>query len=70
MRWTFDPKGKSDSFSETPLDDHPGEFPRLDERYTALPYRHGWFQAGLVTDAKRGREAGRFTMNPMAPCAP
>ena len=40
-----------------PLDDHPGEFPRLDERYTALPYRHGWFQAGLVTDAKRGREA-------------
>ena len=55
VRWTFDPKGSSDSFSETPLDEHPGEFPRLDERYTALPYRHGWFQAGLITDARRGR---------------
>ena len=28
------------------LDDHAGEFPRLDERFTGLPYRHGWFMAG------------------------
>jgi len=54
VRWTFDPKGNTDSFSEQALDDHRGEFPRLDERYTALPYRHGWFQAGQVTDARRG----------------
>jgi carotenoid cleavage dioxygenase len=57
VRWTFDPKGNTDSFSERALDDHHGEFPRLDERFTALPYRHGWFQAGQVTDARRGREA-------------
>jgi carotenoid cleavage dioxygenase len=57
VRWTFDPQGDSQSFSETPLDEHPGEFPRLDERYTALPYRHGWFQAGEITNARRGRDA-------------
>ena len=28
-----------------------------DERFTGMPYRHGWFQAGAVTDASRGREA-------------
>ena len=57
VRWTFDPAGNTDSFTEQPLDDHPGEFPRLDERFTGLPYRHGWFQAGAVTDASQGREA-------------
>jgi carotenoid cleavage dioxygenase len=57
VRWTFDPKGSSRRFSETPLDDHPGEFPRLDERFTGLPYRHGYFQAGAVTDAGEGRPA-------------
>ncbi len=56
VRWTFDPVGNSNSFVETPLDDHVGEFPRLDERFTALPYRHGYFQAGAVTDAGLGRE--------------
>ena len=41
VRWTFDPKGNTDSFSEQALDDHRGEFPRLDERFTAhaLPPR-------------------------------
>jgi carotenoid cleavage dioxygenase-like enzyme len=57
VRWTFDPKGGASGFTEQPLDEHPGEFPRLDERFTALPYRHGWFQAGLVTDARRGPES-------------
>jgi carotenoid cleavage dioxygenase len=57
VRWIFDPKGASDSFSEQPLDDHRGEFPRLDERYTALPYRHGWFQAGEVANPGRGRDS-------------
>jgi len=55
VRWTFDPTGRSDSFSETVLDDHPGEFPRLDERFVGLPYRHGYFQAS--TEHIRKREA-------------
>jgi carotenoid cleavage dioxygenase-like enzyme len=57
VRWTFSPKGKTDTFAEQARGDHPGEFPRLDERYAALPYRHGWFQARLVTVARRSREA-------------
>jgi carotenoid cleavage dioxygenase-like enzyme len=57
VRWTFDPKGNSNTFAEQALDDRPGEFPRLDERFTGLPYRHGYFQAGAVTDATHGREA-------------
>ncbi|CAN5432626.1 carotenoid oxygenase family protein [soil metagenome] len=60
VRWTFDPNGNTESFTEQPLDDHAAEFPRLDERRTGLPYRHGWFQAGTPTDASsavRGREA-------------
>jgi carotenoid cleavage dioxygenase-like enzyme len=55
VRWTFDPTGRSDSFSETILDDHPGEFPRLDERFAGMPYRHGYFQAS--TDHSHGRDA-------------
>jgi len=58
VRWTFDPAGGTDRFSEVALDDHPGEFPRLDERYACLPYRHGYFQSGVVTDPARGRESG------------
>lgn len=57
VRWTFDPAGRSETFTEQPLDDHAGEFPRLDDRHACQPYRHGWFQAGAVTDALRGREA-------------
>lgn len=56
VRWTFDPKGNTDTFTEQALDDHPGEFPRLDERFTGLPYRHGYFQVGAVTDASLGRD--------------
>ncbi len=56
VRWTFDPKGERAGFVEQPLDEHPGEFPRLDERFAGLPYRHGYFQAGAVTDASHGRE--------------
>lgn len=56
VRWTFDPKGNTDTYTEQALDDHPGEFPRLDERFTGLPYRHGYFQVGAVTDASIGRD--------------
>jgi carotenoid cleavage dioxygenase len=58
VRWTFDPTGGSDRFTEQPLDDHAGEFPRLDERFTGLPYRHGWFQASAVGAAGRDRRDG------------
>ncbi len=51
VRWTFDPAGRARGYTEQPLDDHAGEFPRLDERFTGLPYRHGYFQGGAVTDA-------------------
>jgi carotenoid cleavage dioxygenase len=55
VRWIFDPAGNGKGFSETPLDDHAGEFPRLDERFTGRPYRHGYFQGGAVTDAAQQR---------------
>lgn len=54
VRWTFDPSGDSSGFSEQALDDQAGEFPRLDERFTGLPYRHGYFTVGDVTNAGRG----------------
>jgi carotenoid cleavage dioxygenase-like enzyme len=57
VRWTFDPQGRGKGWHEQPLDDHPAEFPRLDERHATRPYRHGWFQAGLPTEARRGRDA-------------
>jgi carotenoid cleavage dioxygenase len=41
VRWTFDLA--AETVTETPLDDLAGEFPRFDERYAGLPYRHGWF---------------------------
>lgn len=40
-RWTIDLA--AGAVTETPLDDIAGEFPRVDERFAGLPYRHGWF---------------------------
>ena len=52
-RWEFDlSEGGSDSFTQTPLDDLDGEFPRFDERRAGLSYRHGYFAAQL--DAEKG----------------
>ncbi|WP_420995765.1 carotenoid oxygenase family protein [Cupriavidus sp. 30B13] len=42
-RWTFDMAGDSDTFTRAYLDDMAGEFPRFDERFATLPYRHGYF---------------------------
>lgn len=44
-RWTFDLDGDSDAIRRVDLDDLPGEFPRFDERFAGLPYRHGYFLA-------------------------
>lgn len=49
-RWTLDLAGGS--VKETRLDEHPAEFPRLDERFAGLAYRYGY--AG-------GREPGAGT---------
>ncbi len=48
-RWTFDLAEGSTAATEAPLDDLPGEFPRMDERFLGLHYRHGWF-AGQIAD--------------------
>jgi carotenoid cleavage dioxygenase-like enzyme len=41
-RWTFDLGSDDNHFTQTPLDDLATEFPRFDERFSGLPYRHGW----------------------------
>lgn len=45
VRWTFDLDGNSDSYTEEALSDLGGEFPRLDERFAGLGYRHGYYAA-------------------------
>jgi carotenoid cleavage dioxygenase len=57
VRWTFDLEGNTDTFREEALDDHAGEFPRLDERFAMSPYRHGYIQGGVVTDPRNPRAA-------------
>lgn len=44
-RWTMDLAGGS--LKEERLDDAPSEFPRLDERFAGLAYRHG-YAAGIL----------------------
>ena len=45
VRWTFDLTGASDAIKEEAIDDLDGEFPRFDERFAGLAYRHGWYAA-------------------------
>ncbi|MBT2187043.1 carotenoid oxygenase family protein [Sphingobium nicotianae] len=65
-RWTVDMASNSDAFeSVTRLTETAGEFPRIDDRMTGLPYRYGWM---LEMDMKRpvelkGGSAGGFLMN-------
>jgi len=40
-RWTIDLA--AGAVTEAPLDDTAGEFPRFDERFAGMGYRHGWF---------------------------
>jgi len=49
VRWIFDLSGATDTIREEPLDDLSGEFPRFDERFSGLAYRHGWFAAQTRT---------------------
>jgi carotenoid cleavage dioxygenase-like enzyme len=44
-RWTFDPSANTNGFKREQVDDLAGEFPRLDERFAGLDYRHGYYAA-------------------------
>ncbi|WP_374528911.1 carotenoid oxygenase family protein [Novosphingobium sp.] len=65
-RWTVDMASNSDEFdSITKLTETAGEFPRIDDRMTGLPYRYGWM---LEMDYRRpvelkGGSAGGLLMN-------
>jgi carotenoid cleavage dioxygenase-like enzyme len=52
VRWTFDLSGNTDTIKREPLDDLAGEFPRLDERFAGLPYRHGYFAGNTKDDGR------------------
>lgn len=45
-RWTFDLAANTDRFAQERIDDLSADFPRLDERFAGLPYRHAYY-AGL-----------------------
>jgi carotenoid cleavage dioxygenase-like enzyme len=44
-RWTFDLSANTNIFKRERMDELSGEFPRLDERFAGLDYRHGFFAA-------------------------
>jgi carotenoid cleavage dioxygenase len=69
-RWTVDMNSNDSAFeSRERLTSLIGEFPRIDDRYATLPYRHGWM---LVQDMARpfdipgGKSAGGMMMNTLA----
>jgi len=53
VRWTFDLKVRSNTFREQRLSDQAGEFPRLDERFSMLPYRHGYLGVSNPTSGRQ-----------------
>jgi carotenoid cleavage dioxygenase len=46
-RWTIDLDDATNAVKREKLDDLYSEFPRLDERFAGLPYRHGWYVANV-----------------------
>lgn len=57
-RWTFDLGKNSDDYKVERLDDLPCEFPRLDERFAGLNYRHGYFACDTFPKVKVGGFSG------------
>ncbi|MDD9889102.1 MAG: carotenoid oxygenase family protein [Gammaproteobacteria bacterium] len=55
-RWTFDLASNTNTYKVEQLDDMRSEFPRLDERFTGLSYRHGYY--ACVVDG--GAEGDRY----------
>jgi len=55
VRWTFDMSGAGSGFREKVLCDAVSEFPRIDDRFATLPYRHGFLTVGgSIAGRKRG----------------
>ena len=46
-RWVIDLSSNSSNIKKNYLDDDLGEFPRVDERYAMMKYRHGYYAAGI-----------------------
>src|SRR5947209_977832 len=46
-RWTIDLADQTNRAKRVQLDDLNSEFPRCDERFAGLPYRHGWYMANI-----------------------
>jgi len=55
--WTIDLAPNSNGIKSRYLEDITGEFPRLDERYTGLEYRHGYYGAATNKDGGFGFNA-------------
>tara|TARA_B100000378_G_scaffold206493_2_gene169743 strand:+ start:285 stop:1697 length:1413 start_codon:yes stop_codon:yes gene_type:complete len=46
-RWEIDLSSNSGNIKKSYLDEDLGEFPRLDDRYSMMNYRHGYYAAGI-----------------------
>ncbi|MEM1434197.1 MAG: carotenoid oxygenase family protein [Pseudomonadota bacterium] len=55
--WQIDLGANSRQITMNYLDDITGEFPRLDERFAGLPYRHGYYAASTIKDGGDGFNA-------------
>ncbi|MGH7075631.1 MAG: carotenoid oxygenase family protein [Stellaceae bacterium] len=53
-RWTFDLAANTDHFKRERIDDLAAEFPRFDERFAGLSYRHGYYAAQSSSHALAG----------------
>jgi carotenoid cleavage dioxygenase-like enzyme len=51
VRWPLDLAGNTDAIVRTPLDDLPGEFPRVDDRLAGLKNRFGAIAASSSAEA-------------------
>ena len=47
-RWRFDLDSPVKRFAVQQLAQLPGEFPRIDDRYTGLRHTHGWYAGGYI----------------------
>lgn len=52
-RWHFHMDDGLARYDQAQLDDFPGEFPRMDDRYTGSAYRHGWFCGHAGTQGEK-----------------
>jgi carotenoid cleavage dioxygenase len=52
VRWTIDLADSTNTIKQEKLDDMTGEFPRLDERFAGLAYRHGYYAASSTNSEK------------------